>query len=57
MKNKIIIEGFWETGKTTLVESFKDDNYFVIYEPKYLSKSIPQENVDNKKLQYFNKLC
>ena len=41
MKNKIIIEGFWNIGKTSLIEKLaKNFEYKIIYEPDHLKQNI-----------------
>lgn len=47
MKNKIIIDGLWGTGKTSTMGIFKQkSNYIVVSEPDHLNSRDQVENVD-----------
>lgn len=44
IKNKIIVEGFWNMGKTSLIkEMSKEFGYKIIYEPNHLEKNVTSD--------------
>lgn len=48
MKNKIIIEGFWNIGKATLArEISKDCSHLLIMEPNHLGKGIAKNRINS----------
>lgn len=46
MKNKIIIDGFWNTGKSSVIAALKQADTTIISEPNHLTANLAGDDID-----------